>query len=392
MMKIKRFLNINRYGIFIFAGLMIRMLINMPYKAEALDDPFAYIFYIVDYKTAGFVPRALIGSFFALFSRRMTLRTLYLLAVVVTLLLIFTVSMLINRVFKHEFEGKTALFLIVCTFLLLSNENFYLFDTFHFGMVDTYFILLTLLIVCLAGHKILRWFIPVICFCCMAIYEGYVFAFMAVVGIVLIYYCFKEKSVSAVTVLVLSCVVVAGSFVYFYVLFRADHLNMLKYGTFEELEQVLSRRTDAEISQIIAELYYYNSSMTLFTDGRWNVAEVLEETSAVRRQCLPTAIVFCSMPVYVWLGALKNDVDKKRRFIWLLCLIAPLASVPFLAFTEQMKYISYVIFSQLILLMLFVGKEKAVQQPLVRAEKLLDQKPFLICIPWGLMMLFRSIW
>lgn len=53
-------------------------------------------------------------------------------------------SVLVNRVFRRITEGRTALFMILCTFLFLSNGNYYIFDKFHFGIYDIYFILFTL--------------------------------------------------------------------------------------------------------------------------------------------------------------------------------------------------------------------------------------------------------
>lgn len=391
MAQTKKFLNNNRYGIFFFVGLIIRMLINMPFGTEELADPFTYLFYIVNYRTAGFVPRALLGSVVSVFFRFITIRIFYAVALVMTLALITAASVLVNRAFRNISEGRTALFLILCTFLFLSNGNYYIFDAYHFGIYDIYFILFTLATVCFAKNKILRWLVPVNCLICMAIYEGYIFAFMAAVGIVLLHNCFKEKTVSSWAVLILTCILCVSAFVYFYVLFRTDYWNMLNYGSYGELTEALRQHTNMEISDLGSEVYYYDSSMTLFTDGRWNVKEVIESTRPVRQECLPTALIFCALTLSVWMHALKNEKDKRFKAVWLLCSLAPLTSLPFLVFSEQMKYISYFVFTQMILIMYF-SKEKNVQLSLMTAERIINEKPFLICIPWGLMLLFRSIW
>lgn len=392
MIKIKELFSRNKYGLFFFFGLLIRMVINMPYRPESLSDPFTYLFYIVDYKTAGFVPRGLIGSAASLFSDRMPLKLIYCISLVMTLIFVIVASLFVNRIFRMDFEGKTALFIVLCTFLLLSNENLYFFDTAHFGIIDIYFIMITLVILLFSEKKLLRWFIPLLCFLCMSIYEGYVFAFMAVVGIVLLYVCIQEKSVSSRIVFFMSISAVLAAFIYFYILFRADHWNMLRYGTYEELKQALLNKTDAEISWIMEQLYYFTSSMTLFTDGRWDVAAVLEYAVSIQKKCLPTAIIFCSITVFIWIFSRKHENNKSMKWIWILCIAAPLTAAPFLVFSEQMKYISYFTISQFMLLMYFAVKEKSVQNALVYLDKLLVRKPYILCIPWGLMLFFRGVW
>lgn len=166
---------------------------------------------------------------------------------------------------------------------------------------------------------------------------------------------------------------------------------MLNYCSYSELTEALKQHTDMEISSVGSDLYYFDSSMTLLTDGRWDLKEVVESTRTVRLECLPTAIIFSTLTLSVWIRSFKNEKDKRFRVIWLLCSLAPLTSLPFLIFSEQMKYISYFVFAQMILIMCF-SKEKNIQLSLMTAERKINEKPFLMCIPWGLMLLFRSIW
>ncbi len=392
MKAVRTWIKENRYGVFFFAVLLVRMLLRMPYRPSQLGDTWTTVFYLTDYRTVGIVPRALIGSICALFFQKITATHVYVIALVMTLVCILAASILVNRVFRRLTAGRTALFVTVCTFLLLHSALYYYFDPEHFGITDLYFLLLTLLAVCLAEHKALRWLIPLLCVCAMAIYEGYAFAFMPTVGIVLLHVCLKEKRFGAWAVLILSCAGVAATFVFLYVLFRADYWNTLRYPTVEALNAALQKRTDLPIPDMLSEVYYYTSSLTMFTDGRWDVAVVLRDTRTIRRECLPSVAVFLGVTLPVWVRSFRTENEKRLRAVWLLCLLAPLAAVPFLAFSEQMKYFSYMIVSQLILLLFFSVREPAVQDTLGRAEQKLTAHPLLVCIPWGLLLFFRTIW
>lgn len=380
------------YGVIFGAFLTLKMLLNMPFAYSEMSDSWNYLFYITEYKTMGFVPRALLGSVCGIFTDYITWKAIYAIGLVVTVLLIVLASVLFNKAISCVENGKTGLVLFACVFLLMSDNIFYIFDKDHFGIIDTYFIIYTLLAIVFTGNKYLRWTVPVICVVCMMNYEGYVFAYMPLLGIVMLYYCFKEKSRSSIAVFALSCVGVIISFLYFYAFFRTDMLDMLRWDTAEEAEKALMQHTDAEINYQLAELYYFKGAGTFFVDGSWDVLSIIKMSNTARLECLPSALILFGGTFTVWHNVRKTEDDKSKKFIYLLCAVAPLAAVPFMVFSEQMKYISYFAISQFLLLIFFATREEKIQIELKRLEDKFIKNPIVGLFPMCLLIFFRALW
>lgn len=379
------------YGLFFGIALAVKMLLNMPFNHTEMSDPWGYFFYITEYKTIGFVPRALLGTVCGFFTDFITWKTIYFISLFAEIFLIVSAAILFNRIVNRLSQGRAAMFFFSCIFLLMSDDLFYFFDTAHFGSIDVYFIILTLAAVAFAGNKKLRWSVPIICTLCMMDYEGYVFAYMPLVGIILLYYYFKERSKSSLAVFVLSCFAIVVSFLYFYAFFRQDMLDMILCETPQEMSAVLSKHTDAELSWMLEQLYFFKGAGTFFVDGSWDVANTFVSSNLVRLQCLPSALVMFGSALAVWLKVRKKE-EKNMRFIYLLCAIAPIASVPFQVFSEQMKYISYFAITQFILLAFFAVKEINVQKRMEEIENRLRSNPIVAVVPMAMLVCFRAIW
>lgn len=393
-MKSKGISKMNKcsYGLFFGIALTVKMLLNMPFAYTDMSDPWGYLFYITEYRTIGFVPRALLGTICGFFTDYITWKTIYIISLCAEILLIILAAFLFNKIMVNLSQSRMALFFFGCVFLLMADDLFYFFDTDHFGSIDVYFIIMTILAVAFAGNKKLRWLVPVLCTLCMMDYEGYVFAYMPLVGIVLLYYCFKEKSKSSIAVFALSCFAVIVSFLYFYAFFRQDMLDMVLCETPEEMSAVLSKHSDAEISWMIEQLYYFKGAGTFFVDGSWDATSTFIASNIVRLQCLPSALVMFGSALFVWIKVRKNEKEKNMKFVYLLCSIAPVASIPFQVFSEQMKYISYFAITQFILLVFFAAKEKVVRQRLEEFESCIKSSPIAAAIPMCLLVFFRAIW
>lgn len=382
----------NFIGIYVFLFLVLRMLSIMPENSSEMSDSWSTLFYAIDYKTMGIVPRALVGSVCSLFTDYVSQKAVYIIALCATVVLIAAVSLLIHRIVKNQSGSESAVFLfLISIFLLAPDDIHYLFGTDHMGITDLYFIMLTLLAVVFSSHKILRWFIPLICALCMAIYEGYPFAFGAVIGIVLLYMIYKsEKKAAPIIITVLTVLTVAALFLYFYVLFRADYLAAVNFDNAEEAISALSKHTDIEAPHMFGELYFWKSSMSIFFDGRWNVKEVIDGARSTRLTCLPAFIVFFAVSCSLWISSYRNEKNKFLKWIYLFCIISPLASLPLFVFSEQLKYISYNIFTQMILIGFFSSKEKLFLKKSSEIGKFLTDNPLLLFLGWTIVIASRA--
>ncbi len=380
-------------AVFVFIILIVRMLFIMPKNSSEMSDPWTPLFYVINYKTMGFVPRGLIGSICMLFTDYIAQRTIYIISVCMTVLLILIISLLIYRVISHlDFYESAAFLSVISVIAFASSDTFYLFDNRHFGITDIYFFMLTLLSVVLIKSRYLKWLFPIIMALCMAIYEGYFFAFGSVISIILLYWIFKaEKKSGYIAVTVISAVTVIAAFLYFYIFFRADFLGAVPFKSSSDAVSVLSTQTDVEFNHMFEELYFWESSFSVFSDGRWNILQVMRYASDVRAQCLHVFFLVYSVLLYLWISAFKKEKEKKNRIIYIFCALAPLGSIPLLAFSEQMKYITYMLWSQIILTAFFAIKEEAFSRQLKKIGKFIVSNPICVFVSWTVMILFRFI-
>lgn len=380
----------NHWGIIIFLLLMVRLIIMMPKSPSEMSDTWSTLFYAIDYKTMGFVPRAFVGSVCSLFFDYISEQTVYIIALCATIVLIAIASLLIGKVIKKQSGYESIVFLfMISAFLLAPCDVHYLFGCDHMGINDLYFIMLTILAVICSTHKIGRWFIPLICVVCMAIYEGYPFAFGALIGIILLYMiCKSEKKAAPIIITILTILVVAASFLYFYIFFRADYLDTIKFDTLEQTVEALSKRTEIQVpSYMFEQFYFWDSAMSLFTDGRWNVSEIWESTRTIRKTCMPTFLIMFTASCSLWISSFRSEENKFLKFIYLFCVLAPLSSLPLFLLSEQLKYISYNIFTQLILVGFFSLKEKAFLKSSEKIGKFLRNNPLLMPVGWLIVIL-----
>ncbi len=383
----------NYAGLFTFIFFIVRMVFLMPKNFSEMSDPWSTSFYAIDYKTMGFVPRAFVGSVCALFSDYISGKAIYIISLCATVLLVVIACILINKVVKNLSNNESLIFLFLVSLLLIAPEGVhYLFDKEHMGITDIYFIMLTLLIVLCSEHKIFRWFIPLICGVCMSIYEGYVFSLGAVVGIVLLYMIYKSpKKVAPIIITVLCAIAIVSTFFYYCYFFRADYLGAVKFETYNEMLDALSKRTDTEMSFMLEQLYFWCSTFTVFTDGRWDIAKVFSSAVEVRRECLPTFLAVYLTALTLWIPAFRNEKDRFLKFIYFLCSISLVFSLPLFVFSQQMKYITYNVFTQIILVGFFAIKEKTFSAVVEERGKSFANNPLIMLAVWVALILFSNI-
>lgn len=382
-------------AIFVFALYLVRMIIMMPKGVEEakLEDPWTLLFYAVDYKTMGVVPRGLIGSVCSLFFKVITVKSVYTISICATVVLLIILSSALYRALCRLNDSECIALLFLATLPVIGPDNpLYIFDKECFGIVDIYFIMLTPLVMRLTENKKLKWLIPLICAVCMAIYEGYFFAFGSVIAITLLYMIFKsEKKVGAVTVTVISALAVIGSFLYFYVLFRSDCLGVVPFEKSEDAVKVISAHTDMEISWMFEQLYFWDSALSFLSDGRWNISETFSSVSGVRNDCLPLFIIVYGIALFLYIYAFRKEKDKKIKAIYIFCALAPVVSLPLFAFSQQMKYIAYNVLCQIFLVTFFSSKEESFKAGLRKIGTAISKNPLTAVLCWAVIIILRIL-
>ncbi|MPN04161.1 hypothetical protein SDC9_151397 [bioreactor metagenome] len=202
-----------------------------------------------------------------------------------------------------------------------------------------YLILITVLMVWIVRHKYLKWLIPGLCFAAIAIYQGYIMLYMPVIVIVLFYEFYKNKFKWNYLVLLVSTVGIGALlsvyFQYFTPGFGFQHA--------ETVVEYLAARTDFKLSETMIFTEYYINVVDFFSYQIQIVkAFAVPYTICVLTMTLPVITVF----VVVWVSAFLNAKDRASKFIILLCMVAPLMTVPIFIGNDWDRWISAVFITQ----------------------------------------------
>ncbi len=264
----------------------------------------------------GFAGHCLVGSFLTLFTKYITYKSIYIMAITSAVLLITLVSFLLGKVIRNsEDEIKNAMVIFTFLFLFSPFSITYLYG-FHFSRFDTYWLMLTLLSIMVINKKYLRFLIPVFLAAAMLIHHGYISNYMPAVAIPLLYEMYKSKyKKDKVFLFALSCFTILLTFALCQFI-KPD----FDFATGKEFGEHLKKSTETVVSvgQINSEYF--------FEFKEWIVGIFRISESFALENLIPFCL--CSFPFfiifyYIWRYAYKNTEDKMMKFIIFLCMIAP---------------------------------------------------------------------
>lgn len=314
-----------RYSILIFLFLICRFFI-FSHNKNLFFSPSVAVYYLPSYEL-GFINKAFIGSVFALFTDYLTNDTLITIVSIITVLLLAMISaMLGNAIGKSEPEIKTAVIIFTFLFLTAPLANTYFIER-HFGRLDTFWYIFTLIALACLKRPYIKWAIPILCFAAIATHSGYMFTYMPAIAIPLLYEVYKSKfSSRSITLFSLSCFVLISFFVYFQV-FSAK----VNFASVEELAKYLSKKTDLKISVTSLYAEYFSPHLAYNADSLFKLLTI----PTIKNIALPTFLVFSSFSfplivifAVVWKNSIRNAENNFLKFIYILCALAPLVFIP----------------------------------------------------------------
>jgi hypothetical protein len=351
MNKTKQIRNEPCYEIYIFMMLCITLLFTIP-DIENLNG-YTASYYVLPYSEFGFKSRLLIGSSIRLFTDYVSSRTLYVVITIISLVFIALVSLVIGSIMKKVARNSViGAEILVVLFVACPVSIQYLFNINNFGRYDLFSILITiLLLLCMKNEKT-KWFAPFICFFAMLLNYNYVFMYMPVVGIVMVYeYLTGGRSKTRLLIFVVSCAAVAASFIYFKVLAPVS-----AFSSPEEVKQYLAGITDVQGGEIPIFYDFCYSLTKIYTRGFENSYSWFLDLLKV----YGSFILFSTGPAYAffivfWRKAGKNANRKTKKFIYSLCVLAPMGGFPMFLAIDWDRWFPTIFISQLMLVLYFIA-------------------------------------
>lgn len=354
----------------IFAFLLFKFLII---TKERNVDSITTTYYLISYEF-GFVSRAFIGSVFSLFTDYITNHMLYIVSIVMLLLLIAFISILLGGIIRRSsINLKNPILLFILLFLASPLSVTYLLG-FHFGRLDLYWLLLTLLALVFMKKPVLRWFVPLICAIALCVHQGYMDTYMPALAIPLLYEVYKSNySKKLIVIFSLSCITMIALFVYF-----QFFPSSIPFGNEIDFANHLSARADFDASLVMIHLEYFAEFPKQYIGYVWPVTAsfALPLGAVLLAFSLPLIIVFG----YLWKLSLKSTDKKFLKFIFYLCALAPLMFIPAaIVANDWDRWWAACINSQFILVFYFIySKEKPLADSLEKIGNFFEKHLLLL--------------
>lgn len=291
--------------------------------------------HIFDY-SIGFAPRLFIGSLMSLFTdyKSVAFMNRFMDIFCIITLVLFTAAA--GRVIrKSDNSAKNAALFLVILFLAVPYSRSILYPGGDSISLDRFLAVYTLLALCAVNKTGIKWVIPALLFMGFATYHGFAFTYMPAVVIVLIYSITgSRRSKENIALCAVSFVTIAVFAAYFFLYKGID-----TYKNIDELLAYAATKTDLRQAQTefnirkIVTAFLLGGSSEFYQNYRipagWSWGGFRGELIS-DLYLSPLIAGF----IYIWIKAYKNSENKAEKFIFALCVLAPLARAPMFIFSS----------------------------------------------------------
>lgn len=320
-----------------------------------------YTMHIFDYRI-GFAPRIFIGSLMALFTDYKSLAFMNRFFIVVffieALLLAFAGGGVIRRA---KDEAKETVICFVALFFAIPHTAYLPYSATL--SLDRFLPVITVIALMALRLKGFRWLVPLLIIAGLATYHGFAFMYMPVIALLLIYEATGDrKTARSLTLCVIGFIIMAVFSAYFFLYSGSSNFN--NPGDFIAWA---ADKTDMRITghaEDVVRFYLCASPLE-------HLGQTVEKEFEQRRigpdilaasLLLPAFACFCK----IWITVFKAVKTKAEKFIFFMCIIAPVARVPlYFLSSDYFRFWPPVAASQFFFLFYFVtAQDKAVLEGL----------------------------
>lgn len=335
--------------------------------SKGLVQPSGYyrLHYLFTYDH-GYISRGFVGEVMSWFFDTISDRTIQYVVLGCSIVLVISASVCfgkaLNKV-KLNSEYLACAFVLMLILLFMPTSFSLQFGRIH---LDKFIWTLTVISVFLSGFKLGIWLVPVLCIISTIINPVYVFSSMILIAIVLLQRFYSEGfSFKTGTICFLSY---AGIIIAALISVGSTH-NTGFADTNEMLDFYYQRfigepLTDSE-RQVFAEEWLFEYFLPAkeilkrtfnyyFKEWGLGITTVIYFVTIV----IPLTVLLSAL----WIRAIKNTVYKFQKFIYCLCLIAPVVIIPeiILAWEIQRYYGDCLIVQFSLLLFFFANKTEGI--------------------------------
>lgn len=365
------------YEIIIFVMFFMAFLFQVPDMQHL--NKWTSIYYVLSYVDFGFKSRLVMGSVIRLFTNYVSVGLIYTIITAFSVSFIAFISLILGRVVrKLSNTAGVSAELLIALFIACPISIQYLFNINNFGRFDLQSIMITTGILFCAKSSKTKWAVPLLCLFAMMFNYNFIIMYMPVIGIVLLNeYFVNKKSKSILLILIISCLTVASLFLYFRILATATEFESLT-----QMKIYLAGITDIKDGEYAAFYdFFYPINKFYFGDTRDAFGWFFDLLKVYGPFMLfSTAPVFAVI-VSFWIRAFKNAQQKSKKFVFLLCLSAPAASLPMFLAIDWDRWVPTLFISQFMLVLYFIAvNDSDAVDSLYRLKKYFERHLFLLLV------------
>lgn len=303
----------------------------------------------------GFIRRGLVGSFAT------WIKTSFYIsypgamkAVQIIGVLLFSIAILIFFASLLKNENDKSFCFISLLYIALDQTGF---ELTQFGLLDTYIMTLTILMVYLMIKDKALFLIPVLAGICVLIHEAYPLMFFAVIVALLIYrFCYAENrkdQIRYVSVFVITGVVVSLLFIYFYYIHpRLDNPDIeavlancaMKLGSETDFSDIRNLWLDPTL---IPDTVRYNSQMWIDGKPTATFFMLMKLVIANAIICIPLIILTAKY----WIKVISNEQKSYRKILLAVSSISVFMILPLvITQNDQGRWFHDIVFFELLVI------------------------------------------
>ncbi len=317
------------YEFYIFSTLLLLSLPVFEKITPTWQADVYYYVHVFDY-SIGFAPRLFIGSVMSLFTQYKSAAFLTAFMHSSHLLSYIFYAFIAGRfIRKASEEMREVAIYLVALFIALP----FTFGAISFRSIslDFFTLFFTFLMLVFLNKPVFKWLVPVLIFMSLATYHQYAFLYMPIIAILLLYEIQNNKnSKNSIFFSIVSFSTMVAFTAYFYLF---DGIK--RFGHQNDLLAFAENKSDlifGETAKNIFQGYFLTSPFEVFrfysyAGSTWaetlNLDDIIVDLPFLE-YLIPMFIFF----FFVWKNAFKNSDSKFEKFIFLLCILAPLSRLP----------------------------------------------------------------
>ncbi len=346
------------YEIAVFIMFFTAYLFTVP-NLQNLNE-YTAVYYVLTYADFGFKSRLVMGSIIGLFTNYITRKAIYIIISIFTIFFIGIVSFLVGDIVRRiskNIGNSAEIFIILFVACPVSIQ--YLFNINNFGRFDLFSILITTVILFCIKNEKTKWLVPFLCVFAVIFNYNFVFMYMPVIAIIMIYeYLVNHNSRTHFMIFAVSCLAVAGFFIYFKVFAPESG-----FSSQEKLKIFLAGKTDIQGGEIpVFGDFCFPLAGIYMRDAGKSYSWFFDLLKVYGPFMFFSTVPAFAVLISFWIKALKDAQQKTKKFVFLLCLFAPIAGLPMFLAIDWDRWIPTLFISQFMLVLYILARndERAV--------------------------------